>query len=149
MTNARHLWKRYLTTLYIFFPLFSKPKSEARVSVTQKQYAALFNPKMYPHTKLWIPTSHIIQILSGLDLSRRSQWSMSQIPENSRWHTVANRCIHLPNLKVICHIIKEICSVFDFIRVAEVRGQGHNCPKVVRYNLNMKMHPHTKFDIDT
>ena len=39
--------------------------------------------------------------------------------------------------------------MFDFIRVAEVRGQGHSCPKVVRYNFNIKMHPHTKFDIDT
>ena len=31
----------------------------------------------------------------------------------------------------------------------EVRGQGHGHPKVVRYNLNIKMHPHTKFEIVT
>ena len=49
---------------------FSKPRPEARVSVTQKQYAPLRNPKMYPHTKFWIPTSHYTQILSELDLSR-------------------------------------------------------------------------------
>ena len=49
---------------------FLKPRPEARVSVTQKQYATLRNTKMYPHTKFWIPTSHNIQILSGLNQSR-------------------------------------------------------------------------------
>ena len=43
---------------------------KARVSVTQKQYAMLRNPKMYPQTNFWISTSHNIQILSGLYLSR-------------------------------------------------------------------------------
>ena len=48
--------------------IFLKPRLEARVSVTQKQYATICNPKMYPYTKFWIPTSHNIQILSGLYL---------------------------------------------------------------------------------
>ena len=40
------------------------------VSVTQKHYATLRNTKMYPHTEFWFPTSHNIQILSRLYLSR-------------------------------------------------------------------------------
>ena len=36
---------------------------EARVSVTQKQYVAIHNPKMYPYTKFWIPTSHNTDIV--------------------------------------------------------------------------------------
>ena len=59
---------------------------------------------------------------------------------------MANRCIHIPNLGVLCHIIKRICSVHDFY-TTEVRSQGHSYPKVARYNLNIKMHPHTKFEI--
>ena len=50
--------------------VFHKPRPEARVSVTQTQYATIHNPKMYPYTKFWIPNSHNIQILSGLYLSR-------------------------------------------------------------------------------
>ena len=55
---------------------------------------------------------------------------------------MANRCIHIPNLRVVCNVIKKICSVHDFY-TTEVRGQGHSCPKVVRYNLKINMHRHT------
>ena len=55
---------------YTFSSIYPKPMPEARVSVTQKQYATLRNPKMYPHTKFWISTLHNKQIRTGLDLSR-------------------------------------------------------------------------------
>ena len=45
-------------------------------------------------------------------------------------------------------IIKVIYPVHDFY-TTEVRCQCHRCPKVVRYNLNIKMHPHTKCEIVT
>ena len=53
---------------HTFSLIFLKLRPEARVNVTQKQYAALCNPKMYPYTNFLIPTLHNIQIL--LDLSR-------------------------------------------------------------------------------
>ena len=34
-----------------------KTRSEEKVTVTQKWYATLRNPKMHPHTKFGIPTS--------------------------------------------------------------------------------------------
>ena len=34
-----------------------KTRSEVKVTVTQKWYATLHHPKMYPHTKFGIPTS--------------------------------------------------------------------------------------------
>ena len=60
--------KVILTTQYIPFLDFSKTK--AWINETRKQFVTLHNPEMYPHTKFWIPTSHIIQILSRPDLSR-------------------------------------------------------------------------------
>ena len=63
LSNARHLFD-------ISSSIFLKPRPVARANVTQKQYATLSNPKMYPHSKLWIPASPNIQILSGLVLSR-------------------------------------------------------------------------------
>ena len=71
-----------------FYLDFSKTK--ARASVTQKQYVKHHNPKRYPHTKFWISTSHNIQIMSvaGGQVTK---------PENRRWHTVANRFIHIIN----------------------------------------------------
>ena len=103
---------------------------------------------MYPYTKFWVPTSHNIHILFGLDLSRTVASGQCHRDENSRWHTVANRYIQIPNLRVLCHKIKKICSVHDFY-TNEARGQGHIYLKVVRYNLNIKMHQHTKFEIVT
>ena len=77
-----------------------------------------------------------------LDLSRTVARGQGHRDLNSRWHTVANRCIHIPNLRVLCNVIKKICSVHDFY-TTEVRGQGHSCPKVVHCNLKINMHPHT------
>ena len=50
--------------------IFLKPGPKTRANVTQKQYAALRNPKMYPQTEIWISTSHNKKILSGFDLIR-------------------------------------------------------------------------------
>ena len=55
---------------HTFCLIFLKQRPDARLNVTLKQYATFRNPKMYPHTKVWVPTSHNIQICSGPDLSR-------------------------------------------------------------------------------
>ena len=39
---------------------FLKLRPEVKVTVTQRQYATLHNPKVYPHTKFGIPTSNNI-----------------------------------------------------------------------------------------
>ena len=38
---------------HTFSSIFLKPRSEARVNVTQKQYATFRNPKMYSRTNFW------------------------------------------------------------------------------------------------
>ena len=78
--------------------------------MTQEQYETLRNPKMYPHTKFWIPTSHNIHILSGFDLSK----------------TVARGQRHRDPKPV-----RDTPWPIDI----EARGQGHSCLEVLRYNL--------------
>ena len=42
---------------------------------------------------------------------------------------------------------EDMLSTRFCILLTAVRSHGHNCPKVVRYILNIKMHPYTKFEI--
>ena len=42
----------------------------ARVKVTRRQYVTLHDPKVYPHTNVWIHTSNNIIICSGHIFSR-------------------------------------------------------------------------------
>ena len=126
----RQLWT------YLFLD-FSKTKVIA--SVTQKQYVKLGIPKMYPHTKFWISTSHYIQILSRLDLSRNVARGQGHKQENSRWHTVANRFIHISNCEFYAQYTIFIQLRLEFkVRVSQ---------KEYAIISNIKMHPHTKFEI--
>ena len=138
--NGRHLWK-----LWTFIVLYFS-KTKARGQGTQKKYATLPNPKMYPHTKFWILTSHNIQILSGLDLFRAVARGQGHRDMKSIGGTPWP--IDVSTYQILYHIIKKICSLHDFY-TTKVRGQGHSSSKVGLYNLNNKMHPHTKFEIVT
>ena len=73
-----NVYKPFMEPHKPFPTIFLKARPEARVSVTQKQYTTICNPKMYPYTKFWIPTSHNIQILSGLYLSRNEARGQGQ-----------------------------------------------------------------------
>ena len=48
-----------------------KTGSEVKVTVTQKWYATLRHPKMYPHTKFGIPTSKNI---GDMDRTEKRDW---------------------------------------------------------------------------
>ena len=62
---------------------------------------------------------------------------------------MVSRYIHIPNLRILCRIIyNKICSV-RLLYTIEVRCQGHSCRKVICYNLKIKMHVRTKFEIVT
>ena len=101
---------------------------EARVSVTQKQYATFLDPKMYPHTKFWIPTSHNIQILSGLDLSR----SIARGQGHRDLKTVGATSWPIdvphtnPEISMSYNIERRLSTQFLY---SDTRGQSHSCPK--------------------
>ena len=94
--------------------------------MTQKQYETFRKPKMYPHTKFWIPISHNIQILSELYLSR----TVAKGQGHRDLKTVGGTPwpIDVSKFEILCPIIKKICSVHDFY-TTEARGQGNSCPK--------------------
>ena len=80
---------------------------------------------MYPYTKVWIPTSHNIQILSGLYLSRTVAIGQCHRPENSRWRIVANRCIQIPNLSSMSYHVEDMLST----RLLDKWGRRSQLPK--------------------
>ena len=50
--------------------IFQELRLEVKVTGTQKQYVTLHDPKMYPQTKLGIPTSNNIRDMLQLQYSR-------------------------------------------------------------------------------
>ena len=65
--------------------------------------------------------------MSGLDLSR----TVARGKGHRDTKTVGGTPWPIDNLRILYHMIKKICIVYDFI-TSEVRGQSHSCPKVLR-----------------
>ena len=57
--STHQIWDSHLKQYKRYAPdsIILKTRSEVKVTVTQKWYATLRHPKMYPHTKFEIPTS--------------------------------------------------------------------------------------------
>ena len=73
--STHQIWNSYLKLYkkYAQDTLILKTRSEVKVTVTQKWYATLCYPKMYPQTKFGIPTSkniNSVQKLCGTGFSQ-------------------------------------------------------------------------------
>ena len=56
-TIMQDIWgKLFDNTGRTFFTIILKPRPEVKVKMTQEQYVTLCDPKMYLHTKCFIPT---------------------------------------------------------------------------------------------
>ena len=70
-SSVQGIWgKLFDITGHTFFSIFFKTETRGQGQNDPESVCDTPRPKMYLYTKFWIPTWNVIQICSGLDLSR-------------------------------------------------------------------------------
>ena len=70
-----------------------------KVTVTQKWYATHHNPKMHPHTKIWIPTSNNVEDIYALDTIIQEMRSKVKVTVTQKGYVTLNHPKMYPHTK--------------------------------------------------